>query len=66
MTEAAGADLAALMKAGALRTLGMNASAYAQPLPTALEDRAATGNRADGEATPGRFHTYPELAAAGV
>lgn len=66
MTEAAGADFADLMQARALRPLGMNASAYAQPLPTALEDRAATGHRADGGATPGRFHTYPELAAAGL
>ncbi|MNS11161.1 Penicillin-binding protein 4* [compost metagenome] len=66
MTQAAGADFTDLMQTRVLGPLGMSASAYAQPLPEALADDAATGHRADGEATPGRFHTYPELAAAGL
>ncbi|MBD3831923.1 serine hydrolase domain-containing protein [Brevundimonas bullata] len=66
MTQAAGADFTDLMQTRVLGPLGMSASAYAQPLPEALADHAATGHRADGEATPGRFHTYPELAAAGL
>ena len=66
MTQAAGVDFADLMQTRVLGPLGMSASAYAQPLPEALADHAATGHRADGEATPGRFHTYPELAAAGL
>lgn len=66
MTQAAGTDFPDLMQARVLRPLGMAASAYAQPLPLSQMDRAATGHRADGGATPGRFHTYPELAAAGL
>lgn len=66
MSQAAEADFSALMQARVLGPLGMTASAYAQPLPSEQADRAATGHRADGEATPGRYHTYPELAAAGL
>ena len=66
MTETTGADFAELMQARVLRPLGMKASVYDQPLPTALADHAATGHRADGRATPGRFHVYPEQAAAGL
>lgn len=66
MTQVAGADFTDLMQTRVLGPLGMSASAYAQPLPEALADHTATGHRADGEATPGRFHTYPELAAAGL
>ncbi|MGH7019667.1 MAG: serine hydrolase domain-containing protein, partial [Brevundimonas sp.] len=57
MIQAAGTNFAELMQARVLRPLGMTASAYAQPLLTSQSDRAATGHRADGEATPGRFHT---------
>ena len=66
MDGATGEGFAELMQARVLRPLGMNASAYAQPLPSIWADRAATGHRADGAATPGRFHVYPELAAAGL
>ena len=66
MTQAAGTDFPDLMQTRVLRPLGMSASAYAQPLPLSQTDHAATGHRADGTATPGRFHTYPELAAAGL
>lgn len=66
MTQAAGTGFAELMQARVLRPLGMNVSRYAQPLPVSQTDHAATGHRADGTVTPGRFHTYPELAAAGL
>ncbi|MFK0300595.1 serine hydrolase domain-containing protein [Brevundimonas sp. NPDC090276] len=66
MSQAGATDFAELMQTRVLRPLGMSASAYAQPLPTAWEEHAATGHRADGAPTPGRFHTYPELAAAGL
>jgi len=49
-----------------LEPLGMSASTYAQPLPEEFRDRAATGYRQDGSAVEGRFHTYPEKAAAGL
>ncbi|MGH2822760.1 MAG: serine hydrolase domain-containing protein, partial [Thermoleophilaceae bacterium] len=45
---------------------GMSVSTFAQPLPDSLGGRAAAGYRPDGSALPGRWHTYPELAAAGL
>jgi CubicO group peptidase (beta-lactamase class C family) len=49
-----------------LRPFGMDHSTYAQPLPPALRPLAATGYRASGDPVPGRWHTYPEQAAAGL
>lgn len=49
-----------------LQPLGMDRSTYAQPLPDGWWDDAAWGHRNDGSRIPGRFHTYPELAAAGL
>ena len=44
----------------------MTASAYDQPLAESRRALAATGYDGNGEAIRGRFHTYPELAAAGL
>jgi CubicO group peptidase (beta-lactamase class C family) len=49
-----------------LRPAGMEHSTFAQPLPAALAGRAAAGHRPDGTPLPGRWHTYPEQAAAGL
>jgi CubicO group peptidase (beta-lactamase class C family) len=49
-----------------LDPLGMRNSTYAQPLPAELHGKGATAHRATGEAIPGRWHTYPEQAAAGL
>ena len=49
-----------------LRPVGMTRSTFAQPLPRSLADEAATGYDADGTPIGGRFHAYPELAAAGL
>ena len=49
-----------------LRKLGMKHSTYEQPLPANLAATAATGHRADGNAIAGKWHTYPEMAAAGL
>jgi CubicO group peptidase (beta-lactamase class C family) len=49
-----------------LRPLGMKRSTYRQPLPEAWRKRAAVGYRGDGKPVPGDFHTYPEMAAAGL
>lgn len=46
--------------------LGMNRSTYQQPLPADLEANAAAGHRGDGAMLKGRWHTYPEMAAAGL
>lgn len=52
--------------ATALAPLGMNASTYAQPLPDALAGRTATGHVGAASPVPGRWHVYPEMAAAGL
>lgn len=49
-----------------LEPLGMSDSDYAQPLPPALHDKAATAHDELGRPIPGRWHSYPELAAAGL
>lgn len=49
-----------------LDPLGMSDSDYAQPLPTELHSRAATAHDELGRPVDGRWHTYPELAAAGL
>jgi CubicO group peptidase (beta-lactamase class C family) len=47
------------------RPLGMRHSAFAQPLSVSLERNAASGHN-EGEAVPGKYHVYPELAPAGL
>ncbi|HDT14213.1 MAG TPA: serine hydrolase [Candidatus Aminicenantes bacterium] len=49
-----------------LRPIGMDDSTYEQPLPARLRAKAASGHRSDGGLLPGRYHTYPEMAAAGL
>ncbi|HEX8147113.1 MAG TPA: serine hydrolase [Pyrinomonadaceae bacterium] len=49
-----------------LRPLGMDDSGYEQPLPAARARLAATGYRGDGRPVEGKFHVYPEMAAAGL
>jgi CubicO group peptidase (beta-lactamase class C family) len=46
--------------------LGMSHSTYGQPIPAALRDKAATAYGPSGDPVAGRFHTYPEQAAAGL
>jgi len=64
MTEAAGADFAALMERAVLRPAGMRDSSFAQS-PT-LHPEAASGHDPDGRPIPGGGHIYPEMAAAGL
>lgn len=66
MSEVADRDFGGLMKELVLAPLGMTHSTYEQPLPAAWGPRAASGHRADGAMVPGRWHTYPEMAAAGL
>ncbi len=55
-----------LMKNLVLQPVGMNDSTYEQPLPQAWQSRAAAGHRNDGKLMKGRWHTHPEMAAAGL
>jgi CubicO group peptidase (beta-lactamase class C family) len=64
--DVSGRPFARLLEERVLAPLEMAHSTYEQPLPAELRDEAATGYRRDGSPVPGRFHTYPERAAAGL
>ena len=49
-----------------LAPIGMTHSTYEQPLPAALQPSAATPYDGHDNPVPGGFHTYPEMAAAGL
>src|SRR5439155_7776008 len=54
------------MRQTVLEKIGMADSTYDQPLPPARAAASATGTRADGTLIPGKWHIYPEMAAAGL
>lgn len=66
MTDVTGKDFPALMRELVFDKLGMTHSTFQQPLPAAQAARAARGHRADGSEVKGKWHVYPELAAAGL
>ncbi|HKP28990.1 MAG TPA: serine hydrolase domain-containing protein [Gemmatimonadales bacterium] len=66
LTEVTGEPFPALMKRLVLDPAGMTLSTYEQPLPEARWPEAARGYRSDGSMVPGRWHTYPEMAPAGL
>jgi CubicO group peptidase (beta-lactamase class C family) len=49
-----------------LDPLEMNGSTYEQPLPELLQPQASSGHREAGSPVNGRWHVYPEMAAAGL
>jgi CubicO group peptidase (beta-lactamase class C family) len=55
-----------LLRETVLDPIGMNDSTYEQPLPEGLRGREAHGYRPDGKKVEGDWHTYPEMAAAGL
>jgi CubicO group peptidase (beta-lactamase class C family) len=55
-----------IMKEAVLEPLGLKRSTFEQPLPEALAAAAASGTRGSGEGVEGRWHVYPEMAAAGL
>ncbi len=66
MTDRTGEPFPDLMKRLVFDPIGMTQSTYEQPLPERLQDGAASGHRMDGKTVPGRWHVYPEMAAAGL
>ncbi len=66
MSEVSGKQFPVLMSELVLNKIGMKNSTYEQPLPTDKTAKAATGHRSNGELIKGKFHTYPEMAAAGL
>ncbi len=65
LVDVTGAPFDVVMESLLLAPLGMASSTYRQPLPEARRSEAATGHQSRG-AIEGRWHTYPELAAAGL
>jgi len=55
-----------IVRDAVLIKLDMSQSRFEQPLPQALAEHAASGHRPDGSVLPGKWHTYPEMAAAGL
>ncbi len=49
-----------------LGPVGMIDSTYQQPPPATRQPQLATGYLRTGQAVEGRYHTYPEMAAAGL
>ncbi len=54
------------MKENVLEPLGMTSSSFTQPPPASREKLLATGYRVDGSEVTGKYHIYPEQAAAGL
>jgi hypothetical protein len=54
------------MQTAVLGPIGMTSSTFEQPPPSALAAPTASGYYADGSPVRGRWHLYPEMAAAGL
>jgi CubicO group peptidase (beta-lactamase class C family) len=66
MMDVTGQPFPQFMRKTVLDKLGMADSTYEQPLPANRAAQTATGARANGSAIAGRWHIYPEMAAAGL
>jgi len=65
MIDVAGRPFPDLLQDLVLRKIGMSHSTFTQPLPKDLESNAAYAHE-QGKAIKGRWHAYPEMAAAGL
>jgi CubicO group peptidase (beta-lactamase class C family) len=54
------------MQSKVLDVLGMKSSSYSQSPPPGLTARRASAHRPGGQRIPGKWHIYPEMAAAGL
>jgi CubicO group peptidase (beta-lactamase class C family) len=66
MVDVTGAVFPEFMKNNVLSPLGMKNSTYQQPLPPELAKLTATGHYNNRSLVEGRWHIYPEMAAAGL
>ncbi len=66
LIDVTGRPFPEFMQATVLKPCGMNESTYEQPLPEKLRSATAAGHRTDGSEVAGRWHVYPEMAAAGL
>jgi CubicO group peptidase (beta-lactamase class C family) len=59
-------DFPELMRRTVFQPLGMTSSTYEQPLPRSRRAEAASAYNAGVRAVDGKWHVYPEMAAAGL
>jgi CubicO group peptidase (beta-lactamase class C family) len=66
MIDVSGVPFPEFMRKTVLAPAGMNESSFEQPQPQARAALTATGYYADRTPVRGRWHVYPEMAAAGL
>nr|WP_315030137.1 serine hydrolase [uncultured Chryseobacterium sp.] len=66
LIDVTGKDFPTVMKENVLLPLDMKNSTFSQPLPENQAQWAATAYTMDGQRVNGRYHIYPEMAAAGL
>lgn len=66
LEDATGKPFPELMQSTILDKLHMNNSTFEQPLPRQYAEHAAIAHRGNGQPIAGNWHTYPEMAAAGL
>ncbi len=66
LSDVTGQSFSTLLRERVLGPAGMTESTFEQPLPASRMSVAATGYRRNGEPIAGNYHTYPEMAAAGL
>lgn len=64
LQDITGQDYAAFMEGEVLKPMGMNHSSYRQPPADTID--LATGYYENGNPVSGKYHVYPEQAAAGL
>src|SRR5688572_6120999 len=64
--DATGEPFPQFMQRAVLGPIGMSSSTFEQPLPTARAALTASGFYREGTPVRGRWHLYPEMAAAGL
>jgi len=66
VVDVTGQPFAQFLQKTVLGPIGMTSSSFEQPLPNAKAALTAAGYYADGLPVRGRWHVYPEMAAAGL
>jgi CubicO group peptidase (beta-lactamase class C family) len=66
VADVSGRPFQETMQTTVLAPLGMTHSTFEQPLPRDKAGQAASAHQVNGEVVQGKWHVYPELAAAGL
>jgi len=64
--DVTGKPFSEFMREAVFEKIAMSNSSYEQPLPPAWAGHTACGTYGDGKPVHGRWHVYPEMAAAGL